>query len=427
MPLRHELSFADLIMLGLGNVVGAGIFVITSKLIFYGGKKALLSILIISLLSLAMGYIYLQLHNEYSSEIVEYEAIRDNLGNISGKVSLFLIYFFAVASCVVISVALTKYITHSGYYSVSKNYDKIITIGLIALMCFINYLGITTSKHVINVIGGAMLIMLFGIIIMGGYFALTRQTSTPSTPSQTSQTSKPSPKNGFIIATILSIFLFNGYDIIVKMSAETKNPDDIGIATMTVISLTAIIYICVIISLLVVLGIHGASHTHHPLSLIYEKLTNSAIAKVSYAVGGFVMFNTAFISILGGTRFFYGNIKHNTLLNHINRYGSPSIIILITFIIATVMSLMQNEVILAIITNFTVIIILLLLNLSYLNIKWTDQERALAKEQAQEQCHDQVGRFIIFISNNWLFIASLILLLFLFIKVIEIYYSGDLM
>ena len=366
MPLRHELSFADLIMLGLGNVVGAGIFVITSKLIFYGGKKALLSILIISLLSLAMGYIYLQLHNEYSSEIVEYEAIRDNLGNISGKVSLFLIYFFAVASCVVISVALTKYITHSGYYSVSKNYDKIITIGLIALMCFINYLGITTSKHVINVIGGAMLIMLFGIIIMGGYFALTRQTSTPSTPSQTSQTSKPSPKNGFIIATILSIFLFNGYDIIVKMSAETKNPDDIGIATMTVISLTAIIYICVIISLLVVLGIHGASHTHHPLSLIYEKLTNSAIAKVSYAVGGFVMFNTAFISILGGTRFFYGNIKHNTLLNHINRYGSPSIIILITFIIATVMSLMQNEVILAIITNFTVIIILLLLNLSYL-------------------------------------------------------------
>ena len=156
MPLRHELSFADLIMLGLGNVVGAGIFVITSKLIFYGGKKALLSILIISLLSLAMGYIYLQLHNEYSSEIVEYEAIRDNLGNISGKVSLFLIYFFAVASCVVISVALTKYITHSGYYSVSKNYDKIITIGLIALMCFINYLGITTSKHVVNVIGGAM-------------------------------------------------------------------------------------------------------------------------------------------------------------------------------------------------------------------------------------------------------------------------------
>jgi APA family basic amino acid/polyamine antiporter len=398
MSLRHELSFIDLIMLGLGNVIGAGIFVITSKLIFYGGKKALLSILLISLLSLVMGYIYLQLHNKYASEIVEYEAIRDNLGIISGKVSLFLIYFFAVASCVVISVALTKYITHSGYYSISKNYDKIITIGLIALMCFINYLGITTSKHVINGIGGAMLIMLFGIIIMGG----------TSTPSQTSQQTTPSQKNGFIIATILSIFLFNGYDIIVKMRAETKDPDDTGLATMAVILITAIIYICVIMTVIYVLGIHGASHTHHPLSLIYEKLTNGAIAKVSYAVGGFVMFNTAFISILGGTRFFYGNIKNNHNFNHLNKYGSPSIIILITFIIATVMSLLQNEVILAIITNFTVIIILLLLNLSYLRIKWKEDENNLMQ----------------FIYEGIPFIAVLLLLLYLFVQIIYLKYKG---
>jgi amino acid transporter len=120
------------------------------------------------------------------------------------------------------------------------------------------------------------------------------------------------------------------------------------------------------------------------------------------------MFNTAFISILGGTRFFYGNIKNNHNFNHLNKYGSPSIIILITFIIATVMSLLQNEVILAIITNFTVIIILLLLNLSYLRIKWKEDENNLMQ----------------FIYEGIPFIAVLLLLLYLFVQIIYLKYKG---
>jgi APA family basic amino acid/polyamine antiporter len=403
MSLRRELTRGDLIMLGLGNIVGAGIFVITRLHIFYGGNYSIFAIIIVSILSLIMGYVYVKLYEKYKTETVEYEAIRDNIGNIVGKSSLFLIYFYAIVSCVTITVVLTKYITHNGYFTNSPQWDKVITIGLITIMCFINYRGITISKIVANTIGGSMLIMLVGIILIGVITYLGYGVQDMAAHTEFVQR----PKNGFIIATILSIFLFNGYDIIVKMSAETKNDRDIGKATMSAIGITSIIYICVIGTVLYILGIRQASTTYHPLSLVYEKMNicsnDHTITKLSYIIGGFVMFNTAFISLLGGTRFLYGLVKNKPTISHMSRYHTPDAVILTTFVLAIGLSFIYNEVILAILTNFTVIIILILLNISYLRIQWKKKITTTS-----------------YIYKNSLFIIAIIVFIFLFVKIIQL-------
>ena len=146
---------------------------------------------------------------------------------------------------------------------------------------------------------------------------------------------------------------------------------------------------------------------------MYEKIGGDGhgIAKMSYILGGFIMFNTAFISLLGGTRFFYGMAKNKEIINHLSPYNTPDVIILITFILAVGLSLLQNEVILAILSNFTVIIILILLNVSYLRIKWNE---------AQEE-HNILSVFIL---KNLIFILSLIILILLFIKIIQLKYKG---
>ena len=407
MSLRRELTRGDLIMLGLGNIIGAGIFVITSKLIFYGGSNTIFAIIIVSFLSLVMGYIYLKLYEKYKTETVEYEAIRDNMGHIVGKCALFLIYFFAIVSCVTITIALTKYITHHGYFTNSQQWDKVVSIFLLSTMCFINYRGITISKIVSNTIGGTMLIMLVGIILMG----IITYLRCGSQSAKIIPIPEPTPKDGFIIATILGIFLFNGYDIVVKMSAETKDERDTGIATMVSIGVTSVIYIFVLGSVIDILGIQQASNTYHPLSLVYEKMnTGNTITNLSYIIGGFVMFNTAFISLLGGTRFLYGLVKHKPSVSHISRYQTPDIVILATLVIAIGLSLIHNEVTLAILTNFTVIIILLLLNISYIRIQWKKK---------------QIGRkkgipTPVFIFKNSPFIVSIIVFIFLFVKIIQL-------
>ena len=405
MSLRRELTRGDLIMLGLGNIIGAGIFVITSKLVFYGGNNTIFAIIIVSVLSLIMGYIYLKLYEKYKTETVEYDAIRDNMGDIVGKCSLFLIYFVAVISCVTITVALTKYITHNGYFVNNDKWNKIINIVLLSIMCYVNYRGITITKIVSNMIGGTMLIMLVGIILIG---IITYLRGGGATIPEQALALVPKPENGFIIATILGIFLFNGYDIVVKMSAETKNPRDTGIATMASIGITSLIYICVIGTVIYILGIQQASNTYHPLSLVYEKMNiGNSITHTSYIIGGFVMFNTAFISLLGGTRFLYGLVKNKPIINHISRYQTPDVVIVTTLVLSIGLSLLHNEITLAIITNFTLIIILLLLLMSYIRIQWK-------KKQTQWKITTPV-----FIFKNSLFISTIIIFIFLFVKIIQ--------
>ena len=81
--------------------------------------------------------------------------------------------------------------------------------------------------------------------------------------------------------------------------------------------------------MLYIVGIPQASTTYHPLSLVYEKMNMGyTITKLSYMIGGFVMFNTAFISLLGGTRFLYGLVKHKPI---VSQYQTPDIVIVTTF------------------------------------------------------------------------------------------------
>ena len=120
------------------------------------------------------------------------------------------------------------------------------------------------------------------------------------------------------------------------------------------------------------------------------------ITKLSYIVGGFVMF------ILGGTRFLYGLVKHKPIVSHISRYQTPDIVILTTFILAIGLSLVQNEVILAILTNFTVI------------------EYIISSNSMEKKQQEMKITTLSYICKNSLFIVSIIVFICLFVKIIQL-------
>ena len=68
---RGPLSLTDLILFGLGNVVGAGIFIIISKSIFYGGNFSLYALATVATISMIMGFCYIEIYGRYSSSITE--------------------------------------------------------------------------------------------------------------------------------------------------------------------------------------------------------------------------------------------------------------------------------------------------------------------------------------------------------------------
>jgi amino acid transporter len=365
------LTLSDLILMGLANIVGAGIFVIIGKSIKYGGNQSLLALLAVAFISLIMGFCYIEIYSRFKSSITEYLAVQNTMGEFTGQIMLYLTYFFAIFSGVTIVISISKYITSFGSLSYLKDssfFQKGLSIFLLCSMSFINYMGIETSKIVANTISIFMLIILGTIILLSAKFITwDKAFSAPNVPW-----------DSFVLSAVLSLFLFNGYDFLVKISDESVNPDNNKIALMASISITTLIYIAIIISSICVLGFKTSSTTYNIITKMYEVLTNKYMSVIVYFIGAFIMFNTAFLSVLSATKFMQGLGKEKRIMfsefwAQSNQYNSPSNAIFASLIITILLAIINNEVLMAIFSNTSCILILSLLSIAVLLLRWKEQ------------------------------------------------------
>lgn len=387
--LKRELTLTDLVLMGLGNVVGAGVFVILGKSILFGGKYTIPAFLVVAVASILMGFVYLEIYSRHKSDITEFLAIRDTMGDGVGKIALYVIYMFAVLSAVTIVVSMTKYVSRSQYFAhifdqqngssfnlKTRAFEIAFGCGLIALMSAINYAGIHVSKIVANSIAVIMLLVLGGVAIMGSTRAcMSDLTRLPDMPW-----------DSVVLSGIMSLFLFNGYDFIVKVSDESVNPDDNKRALIYTLLITSAIYLCIIVSGICILKYGTASTTYNLISKIYETVAGKNAGLLAYAAGLVVMFNTAFLSLLSASRFIYSCGKENNISNpefwsKLSEYSTPTNAILVTFAIAAAFSLVNNEVSITVFTNFSALFILMLLCIALIATRWA--ERADAAKQSE--------------------------------------------
>jgi APA family basic amino acid/polyamine antiporter len=370
--LKKVLTYKDLVFFGLGNIVGSGIFVILGKTILYGGRYTIPAFLVISVLSIIMGYMYIEIYSRYESETMEYESIRENIGQMTGDISMYLIYMFAVFSSITIITSISKYLCSYGilgdYFETHKMFQIMFSITLLCVIAFVNYLGIDKSKLLANSIGILMLLLLGGVIV----------SSLPSFDFSKIINGPKAPMNSYVLATIVAIFLYTGYDMIVKMRRETINPEDTKGAMTTTILLTTAIYLLVAISCICVLGYTSTTHTYHPLTKIYEVIYGKRVAIVTFIIGAFIMFNTAFLSQISATRFLYGcavrkDCRFHDVWSKLSGNKTPINAILITLAISIIGVLFHNEVLMAIFSNFTTLAVMLAMTISLLLIRWKER------------------------------------------------------
>lgn len=378
--LKRELDLKDLIFMGLGCIVGSGVFVILGRTARFGGKYTIGAFMIVSFISLVMGYSYLEIYSRYQSDITEYLSVRDACGDRIGKVALYSVYLFSVFSAMTVITSITKYLSRNSYitdiFGGCCIRERLFSIALITIMCIINYIGIKTSKRISNIVGISLLVILIGIIAGGANRVCVDKVVQGPVVSWDS----------FILSTIIALFLFNGYDIIVKMSGESKHKEDTKRAMVSSIGITTVIYLLIIIVCICVMGYGALSSSYHPLSDIYEFIVNKKVATIVYFAGIIILFNTAFISLIGATRFMYGlskdkQIHFSDTIRQLSSRNTPKYAILITFAICVLLALINNEVIMAVITNFSVMTVLILISISLLILRWRERNDVFAQKK----------------------------------------------
>lgn len=295
--LARTLGPGSIILLGIGSLLGGGIFTLLGPAAGLAGPGLFLAMILgagVAFLNLQM---YLALGTTFPEAGGGYLWVRKGLGNFQGFVAGWLSWFAHAAACGVYALSFGFYAhqflqmlgfkLHLGLNPEFFSNEKLIAAVVVLIFGYINWKGTKTTGNAGNYITAFLLAILFAFIGFGGYRMLT----TPQSLNNFSPL-LPSGILGILAATAFFYIAFEGSEIQVQAGEETKNPKrDLKIGLITSWAVVSVIYILIS---LVIIG--ATSSGGLPSWKVLSSWGEGAIAKSAsqfMPIGGFLM-------ILGG-------------------------------------------------------------------------------------------------------------------------------
>jgi len=310
------------------------------------------------------GLSYAELASMYPKAAAEYvfvkNAFRSNfLAFIIGWLTLFTS----------IIAAATVALGFGGYFAAIFDYPIIISaVLLIGILSFVNFFGIRESSWT-NII--------FTIIEAAGLALIIYLGFTFTTAEPINYFENPFGISGISLAFVLIFFAFIGFEDIVNIAEETKNPKKVlPRAIILSISITAIIYILVSLSAIRVLSWQELGASLAPLADVAERALGSTGQLTMSLIALFATANTVLIILLAGSRILYGMaVQHSLplLLGKVHfKTKTPWVAVLVIMLISTIFVFIENIVTVANITVFAIVITFAMVNLSVILLRYRE-------------------------------------------------------
>jgi len=312
--LARTLGPGSIILLGVGSLLGGGIFTLLGPAAGLVGPGLFLAMILgagVAFLNLQM---YLALGTTFPEAGGGYLWVRKGLGNFQGFLAGWLSWFAHAAACGVYALSFGFY-AHQFLQIVGFNLkintdwlsnEKLIAIAVILIFGYLNWRGTQTTGQAGNYITSGLLGILTLFILFGVYKMFTLQE-----PLQNFTPLLPSGLLGVLAATSFFYIAFEGSEIQVQAGEETKNPArDLKIGLLTSWAIVSIIY--VLISL-VIIGATGGPNGRPP----WEKLAGFGEGAIVQAAHSFMP--------LGGTLMIIGGLLANLAALNATIYSSSHV------------------------------------------------------------------------------------------------------
>lgn len=360
--LKRELGLFELILSGIGTILGAGIYVLLGKAAGLAGDAVWLSFLFASVVAALTGISYMELTSMYPKASAEYIYVKKAFGSRSAFViGLLVILGLIIANS---TVALG----FAGYFSVLFNTPIIPTaIVLIMIFSLVLFIGVKQSVQIVVFmtiieVGGLLLTIFIGLPYIGSvnYFEIRNI-------------------SGIFEASTLVFFAFLGFEDIVKLSQETRFPErNIPKALILSIMITVVLYILVAISAVSILGYEALSTSSAPLADVASVALGSDVFLVMSMVALFSTANTSLLMMLGGSRILYGIAESGSLPHVFSRIHpkrqTPWAAILAITLFSILFLFIGDITVVANISNFMIFIIFFVVNISLIRLRYREPD-----------------------------------------------------
>ena len=361
--LKKELNLLEITLVGIGNILGAGIYVLMGKAAGLAGNMVWFSFLFAGATAALSALSYMELASMYPRSGAEYEFVKRAFGERVGLFVGLLVVYFVVITSSAVALGFGRYFNNlfgCGYLTGA--------VGLFIFLSLIIVYGIKESARLAILIS---LIEVSGllIVIYSGlpYLGTVNYLEFPDL-------------SGIFEASTLIFFAFLGFEDIVRLSQETKEAEKTTPkALLIAIFFTVFLYMCVAISVVSVLDFRVLRVSGVPLADVAAvSLGNDAFTLVSW-IALFSTINTVLVVMLGGSRIVYSMARSGALPKSLSRvhrtYHTPWVAILSITCLSILFVMFRDIIIVASIANLMIFAVFFMVNLSLIKLRYTDPER----------------------------------------------------
>lgn len=253
--LARHLGTFDATMIGVGAMIGAGIFVLTGIASGQAGPAAVIAFALNGVVTLFTALSYAELSSAIPEAGGGYSFVKKVMPNAVAFAAGWMLWFAYIVACSLYARAFGSFfleffdqqlpaVTHALVGLIGHDLTvSVLTICIGVLFIAVNIIGTQASGQAENIITLAKLVVL-GVFIFFGYKQVIAQ---PQTALNNFNPLFPNGFSGVLSAMALTFIAFEGYDLIATVSEEVKDPRrTIPKAILYSLGITMFVYLSVV-------------------------------------------------------------------------------------------------------------------------------------------------------------------------------------
>jgi len=201
---------------------------------------------------------------------------------------------------------------------------------------------------------------------------------------------------GIFKSTALVFFAYMGFESVIKLREETKNPERvIPLGLMYSIGITAVVYVLVAISAVSIIGWDALSNSTAPLADVAAAVLGSPAFMALGIIALFSTANTVLITMVTTSRLIYGMARKKALPSTFatvhKRTHTPSTAVIVVAIVTAFLAYIGDLELVANITNLLLFLTFAVVNASLLILRYK-----LPKLKRPFRAPLNIGQFSVF-------------------------------
>ncbi|MBN2421542.1 amino acid permease [Candidatus Woesearchaeota archaeon] len=358
--LKRELGLFDITLAGVAVILGAGIYALVGVAAGNAGNAVWISFVISAIVAMFTALSYAELSAMFKGDSGEYDYVKSAMGNKFGFVIALSMIFGTIISSAAVALGFAGYFTR--FFPIPI---VVAALGLIGLMTLLNVTGIKETKYY-NAVSTVLEMLGLIIIIVAGFMY-----SKPGT----NYFEMPNGFSGVVSSAALVFFAYLGFEGIVKLREETRNPTkNIPLGMLLALAISTVLYVMVSYAAVGVLGWQDLSASNAPLASVAAMAFGGTAFLILGIIALFSTSNTVLMTMVAASRQLYGMAEEKSmpkLFSKVGRTGTPYVAIFVTGIIAVIFSLMGDLELVANLTNLFLFLAFVAVNLSLIILRYT--------------------------------------------------------